>query len=53
MTLKLLFTSSLFDDQHYRDSVENKPATLLVVPLEKALNVISPSQSGKQMTDNS
>ena len=37
MTLKLVFTAFLFDVQHYRDSVENKPASLLVVPLGKHL----------------
>ena len=41
--LKLVFTASLFDVQHLRDSVENKPASLLVVPLGKALNGIPPS----------
>ena len=29
--------------KHLRDSVENKPASLLVVPLEKALSGIPPS----------
>ena len=38
-----LFTASLPDAQHYRDSVENKSASLLVVPLGKALGGISPS----------
>ena len=37
MTLKLVFTASLLDVQHYGDSVEEKPASLLVVPLGKAL----------------
>ena len=40
MTLKLVFTASLLDAQHYRDSVENKPASSLVVPLGKALSGI-------------
>ena len=40
MTLKLVFAASLLDVQHLRDSVENKPASLLVVPLGKALNGI-------------
>ena len=40
MTLKLLYTASLLDAQHYRDSVE-KPASLLVVPLGKALHGIT------------
>ena len=33
MALKLVFTVSLLDAQHEWDSVENKPASLLVVPL--------------------
>ena len=40
MTIKLVFTASLLDAQHYRDSVENKPASILVVPLGKALYVV-------------
>ena len=40
MTLKLVLTSSPLDDQHERDSVENKLARLLVVALGKALNGI-------------
>ena len=36
MTLKLVFTAALLDAQHLRDCVENKPASLLVVPLGKA-----------------
>ena len=40
MTLKLAFTASLLDAQHQRDSVKNKPASLLVVPLGKALSGI-------------
>ena len=43
MTLTLVFTASLFDVQHLKDSVENKPASLLVVPLGKTLNGIPPS----------
>ena len=35
MTLKLLFTASLLDAQHERDSVENKPASLLVYAVGK------------------
>ena len=49
MTLKLVFTASLLDAQ---DSVENKPASLLVVPLGKALSGIPPSWCGRQMADN-
>ena len=41
MTLKLLFAAPLLDAQHQKDSVENKPASLLVVPLGKALTVIT------------
>ena len=43
MTLRLVFTASLLDNQHKRDSVKNKPASLLVVSLVKALSRISPS----------
>ena len=32
-----LFTASLLDAQRLRDNVENKPASLLVVPLGKTL----------------
>ena len=38
MTLKLILTASLLDAQHQRDSVKNKPASSLVVPLRKALS---------------
>ena len=39
MTLTLVFTAYLLDLQHLKDSVENKPASLLV-PLKKSLNGI-------------
>ena len=52
MTLKLVFTAFLFDVQHQRDSVENKPASLLVVPLGRALNGIPPSWCGRQVAGN-
>ena len=52
MTLKLVFAASLLHAQHYRDSVENKPASLLV-PLGKALGGIPPSWCGRQMAGNS
>ena len=42
MTLKLAFTASLFDAQHYRDSVENKLASLVVVPMREVLRGIPP-----------
>ena len=41
--LKIGIHASLLHVQHLRDSVENKPASLLVVPLGKALNGIPPS----------
>ena len=53
MTLKLVFTASLLDVQYSKDSLENKPASLLVVPLGKALSVITPSGSGRQVAGNS
>ena len=53
MTLKLVFTVSMLDAQHLRDSVENKPASLFVVPLGKALSGIPPSWCGRRMAGNS
>ena len=53
ITLKLVFIASLLDAQHYRESVVNKPASLLVVWLVKALSGIPPSWSGTQMANNS
>ena len=50
---KLLFTASLLDAQHSRDSVRNKPASLLVVPLGKALSGILSSWCSRQMAGNS
>ena len=52
MTLTLVFTASLLDVQHLRDSV-GKPASLLVVPLGKALSGIPTSTCGRQMAGNS
>ena len=52
MTLKLVFTTSVLVAQRYRDSV-NKPASLLVVPLGKALSGIPPCWCGRQMAGNS
>ena len=43
------FTASLLGAQHIRDSVENKPPSLLVVSLGKALNGTPPSLCGRQM----
>ena len=53
MTLTLVFTASLHDAQHLRDSVKNKPASSLVVPLGEALSEISPCWCGRQMAGNS
>ena len=53
MILKLVFAASLLDAQHERDSVDNKPASLLVVPLGSALSRIPPSWCGRQMAGNS
>ena len=39
-TKTLVFTTSLLDAQHYLDSTENKPASLLVVRLVKARDEI-------------
>jgi len=36
--MKLVFTGFLFDVQHLRNSVENKPASSLAVSLSNALN---------------
>ena len=48
-TLKMVFAASLLDAQHIKDSVENKPASLLVVSLGKAFNGTPPSLCGRQM----
>ena len=53
MTLKFVFTAFLLDAQHERDSMENKPVSLLVVPLEKALSGVSPCWCDRQMAGNS
>ena len=39
MTLKLVFIASLLDAQHKRDSVKNKPASLLVSNLQNCENI--------------
>ena len=51
--IKLVFTASLLDAQRLRDSVENKPTSLLVALLGKALCGIPPSRCGRQMAGNS
>ena len=53
MTLKLVIAASLLDAQHQRDSVENKEASLLVMPLGKALSGIVSPWCGRQMAGNS
>ena len=45
MTLELVFTASLSDVPYYRDSVESKQASLLVVPLGKTFAGISMSRT--------
>ena len=45
----MVFTASLLGAQHIRDSVENKPVSLLVVSLGKTLNGMPPSLCGRQM----
>ena len=45
----MIFTASLLGSQHIRESVENKPASSLVVSLGKALNGMPPSLCGRQM----
>ena len=47
--LKMLFTASLLGAQQNRDSVENKPASLLVASLSKTLNGVPPSSKGRQI----
>ena len=45
----MVFTASLRGAQHKRNSVENEPASLLVVSLGKALNEMPPSLCGRQV----
>ena len=52
MTLKLVCTASVLDAQHCGSSVENKPSSLLGVPLGKALNEISPFWKVRQVSGN-
>ena len=49
MAVKLVFTASLLDAQHLRDSAKIKPASLHVVPIEKALSGIPQSWCGWQI----
>ena len=48
-TLKMIFTASLFGTQHNRDSVDNKPASSLVVSLGRKLNGMPPFSCGRQV----
>ena len=45
----MVFTASLLGAQHIRDSVKNKPASLLVVSLDRALNGMPPSLCDRQV----
>ena len=45
----MVFTASLFCVQHKRDSVENKPATSLVLSSVEALNGMPPLLCGRQL----
>ena len=45
----MVFTASLLGAQQNWDSVENKPASLHVVPLGKTLKRMPPSLCGRQM----
>ena len=45
----MVFTASLLDAQQNKNSAENKPASLLVVSLGKALNGMPPSLFGRQL----
>ena len=52
-TLEMFFTASLLGTKHKKDGVENKPASLHVVPLAKTLNQIPRSLCGKQVAEPS
>ena len=45
----MVFTASLLDAQHKKNSVENKPASSLVVSLGKTLNGMPPSLWGRKV----
>ena len=45
----MVFTASLLGAQHIRDNVENKPASILVVSLGKALNGMPSFLCSRQM----
>ena len=48
-TLKMVFTTSMLGAQHNKHSMENKPASLLVVSFGKAVNVMPPFSCGRQV----
>ena len=47
--IKMVFTAFLLGAQHNKDSVGNKPASLLVVFLSKTLNGMPPYLCGRQV----
>ena len=49
-SLKIVSTASLLDSRHLVEVVENKPASLFVVSLGKALNGILPSLDTERNT---
>ena len=49
----MIFTASLLGAQHKRDCVANKPASLLVVSVGKALKGMPPSLCGRQILGRS
>ena len=46
---KMIFTASLLGAQHKKSSVENKPASLLVVSMGKVLDGMPLSSCGRQV----
>ena len=48
-TVKMVSTASLLGARHLRGAVENKPTSLLVVSLGKALNGMPLSLCGRQV----
>ena len=49
----MVFRASLLDTQQNRDSVDNKPASLLDASLGKMLNGMPPSLCGRQVVGQS
>ena len=50
---KMVFAAFQFGAQHKKGSVESKPAWLLVVSLDKALDGMPPSSGGRQVVGQS